>query len=200
MARTSLAALIAQVRLFIADPTGSTQQFSDDAIQAELDNHRHEMRFITLQPSPTFVPSGGATQVLFFDYYSDSKWWEDDLVLQNASYQTIAADVSENFVGHWHFNVQPTGIAVIATGKTFDVYKAAANLLRQWAGTLKLNYAFSANDHKFALSEQIKNILAVAKEYDAQAVPVVSLLVQTDAMPEHEGGGVVYPDQTGFGS
>jgi hypothetical protein len=195
-ARASLAALISQVRTLIADP--GAVQFSDDVVQTALDNHRQEQRFVTLSPSPTFVPSGGATQVLFFDYYSDTEWWEDDLVLQNASYETITADVSENVVGHWHFNVQPTGIAVIATGKTFDVYKSAADLLRAWAGALKLNFAFGSNAQSFKKSEQIANILSVAAEYDRQALGTISRLVQSDAAPEHEGGGVVYPDQSSF--
>ncbi len=183
---------------FPSTTTPPAPQFQDFAIQVALDNHRQEMRFVTLQPSPTFVPSGGATQVLFFDYYSDTEWWEDDLVLQNASYQTIIADLSENFVGHWHFNTQPNGIAVIATGKTFDVYKSAADMLRLWAGALKLNYRWSSDNQHFAFEQQVKNLLQIAAEYDRQALGTISRLVQSDAAPEHEGGGIVYPDQGGF--
>src|SRR5947209_20257395 len=99
--RNSMAALIRRTRTLIAD--GNAVAFDDDAIQDALDLRRTEHRWVLLRASPTFAPGTGT---LFLDYYSDADNWEDDVRLQDASFATITATVSEPIVGHWSFASQ----------------------------------------------------------------------------------------------
>lgn len=192
-ARASLAALITELRVMVNDPEVGTPVFADSDYQSVLDDHRQEMRLVTLQGVPSFFPGN---TVLFLDFYSDAKWWESDVKLQDMAYNDITANatLAELFIGHWQFTTQPNGIGVYATGKTFDLYGSAAAILRKWAGQLKLTFTFSSDSQKFQLTDQINNLLLIAREYEARALPRSIRMVQDDATPEQDGGGVVYPN------
>lgn len=183
-----MAALIGRVRTLIADPTSAT--FTDQQVQDALDGWRQEMRFVALIPRPTFEPGG---QIAYLDYYSDTTDWEDDILIQDLSYTTVTPAVSEPIVGHWAFAAQPNGIGLRATGKTYDPYGAAADLLGDWAALVKLNFSFSQDRDRFERVQQAQTILALAATYRMRAKPRIGRLVQGDAMPEMDGAGVTYP-------
>lgn len=193
-ARTSLADLITEVRSLVADPYGAT--FTDDQVQTALDARRTERRWVPLRPVQSFVPGGG---IYFYDFYSDAAYWEADVQLQDMSYTTITADLSELFVGHWHFNVQPQGIGVRATGKTFDVHGSAADLLDRWAAQVMLDFDFTSNADQYRRSQKHAQIVKMAAEQRKLALPLNVRLVQSDAMPEQSGSGITYPAIQGDG-
>src|SRR5690348_3250906 len=98
--RSSMAALIARMRLAIVDTSGSPV-FTDQQIQDQFDFHRTDVRYALLHSEPTFTPGPTA---LYLDFYSSAVNWEDDYVLTDMSYTDITsqADVKEPIPGHWH--------------------------------------------------------------------------------------------------
>lgn len=189
--RTSLAALITRTRQLIFD-TGGTPVFTDDQIQTALDVRRTDVRYAALRPLPTFQANGN---IVYLDFYSDIAPWEDDYQLQDLSYTTITASVTlyEPLVGHWAFATQPNGVAVRITGKVYDLYGAAADLLEQWAATLKLGFDFSSDDQRFRMDQQGTMIIETAARYRALAWPRSMRSVQGDAASDYQGEAIVYP-------
>ncbi len=194
MARASMAQLIAQARSLLGNVSPAI--FTDDQIQDRLDVYRTERRWVPLRPVQTFTPGGAIT---YNDYYSDAEYWEADVLLQDTGYTTITADSSELLTGHWHFNMQPAGIAVRATGKTYDVYAAAADLAEMWAAQVVLEFDFSTSRDQFKRSQKFDQLTKLAAQYRARAMVHVSRLVQTDAAPDVDGSGVTYPSVQGDG-
>src|SRR2546423_13039350 len=110
--RSTMTDLISLVRTMIADPTGSSPQFSDQQIQDRLDASRDDIRYEALTIAPSIVnaaSTGNQPSVIFADYYSKYQWWEADVVLQGNNTSTSAAWVvltpvaSDYIVGHWQF-------------------------------------------------------------------------------------------------
>lgn len=195
MVRPTMAALIARTRQLIFD-LSQVQTFGDDQIQAALDDHRVDVRYAALRPQPTFQQG---PNTLYLDYYSDTRYWEDDYIIQDLSYLDITAQLvtREPITGHWAFASQPQGIGVRITGKSYDVYGAAADLLDQWAGQLKLEFTFSSDLQTFRRDQQVTQLMALAQRYRQQALPGNMRIVQGDAATDQDGGGIVYPSVGG---
>jgi hypothetical protein len=193
--RPTMAALIARVRQLIFD-TAQQQVFADQQVQDALDLHRQDVRYAALRPMPTFQQG---PNTLYLDYYSDAGAWEDDYVIQDLSYLDITGNLvtREPLSGHWAFSAQPNGIGVRITGKCYDVYAAAADLLDQWAIQLKLNMTFSSDNQRFEQAKVAENMMAMAARYRTLAQPGRMRIVQGDAQPDQDGGGIVYPNVGG---
>src|SRR6267154_1099796 len=150
--RATLAAQIARVRLLISDPAGASQQFDDQTIQDTLDEHRDDIRYEGMTIAPSIVNTASTNNqasTIFADYYSRYTWWEADAVLQGqgptgAAWIVLTPLASDYITGHWQFELTPfvNGTVpgqlppVFITGKIFDIYGAAADLLEYWAATL----------------------------------------------------------------
>jgi hypothetical protein len=186
--RASMLALIDRVRTLIAD--SSQQVFSDQQIQEALDARRIEKRHVALRPDPTFQPGGA---VVFKDYYSDTQYWEDDVLFQDQTYATITPLIAEAFVGHWQFEAQPNGIGIRATGKAYDLYGAAADLLEAWAAQVMLQFDATTGRDSFTRSQKFTQISALAARYRAQALVQTSRIVQSDVPTDVSTNAVVYP-------
>jgi hypothetical protein len=109
MVRPTMAALIARTRQLIFD-LGQVQTFGDDQIQAALDDHRVDVRYAALRPQPTFQTG---PNTLYLDYYSDTRYWEDDYIIQDLSYTDITAQLvtSEPITDTGRSASQPGGSA-----------------------------------------------------------------------------------------
>lgn len=162
--RTSMAALIARVRILINDPAGPSQQFDDQTIQDVLDESRRDLVNQPLAPRPTFVQG----TILWLDYYSEVGGWEDDFVLKQYLVRPVTASLAEAIVGHFQF-AQSTLPPVSITGKLHDVYAGAAALLQRWASRLALDFDFSSDGQSFRRSQKMAQLLALAKTYAAQS-------------------------------
>src|SRR5215469_12166757 len=121
MARSSMASLIARVRVFINDTSGGSQTFSDDDIQNVFDASRVDVFNMALEPLPTFT--GGTIQWL--NYKTNLGDWEDDIVLKQFLINVVTPSTSNNITGLWTF-AATTLPPVYLTGKTYDIYRTAA--------------------------------------------------------------------------
>ena len=195
--RSTMAALITKVRSMINDPAGGTQVWADQDIQDQLDRTRLDIRYEALTPAPWIVNesgTGNTPQIVWADYYSSYQWWEDDVTLQGnnvtsgAAWVVLTPTFSETINGHWAFqiNVPTSGVApgqyppVFATGKSFDVYMAAANLLEMWAAKYALSYDFTADGQSFRRSQVAGQLARLAEVYRKQARAITAQPQRTD--------------------
>ena len=195
--RSTMANLITKVRSLINDAAGASQVWADEDIQDQLDRTRFDVRYELLTAAPVILNAASTSNqpgVIWSDYYSRFQWWEDDVVLQGVNVGASAAWIvltpvaSENFYGHWQFEntVFTTGTApgqyppVFATGKSFDVYMAAANLLEMWAAKYALAYAFAADGQTFHREQLVANLTRLACTYRNQARVVTAYPMRTD--------------------
>ncbi len=175
--RTSMADLIARVRLLINDPTGASQVFDDQAVQDHLDRHRIETRYRELTFAETVSPGGA---ISYLDYYADVDNWEADEKLYDGAYNQLTPATADRLTGHWTFAANQVP-PVLIVGKYYDLYAAAADLLEAWAAKLKLAYGFGTDGQTFNRQQQLSMLLEMAHEYRRQQRPVSVPQVRTDA-------------------
>jgi hypothetical protein len=163
--RTSMSALIARVRLLIAEP--ATTLFSDQQVQDTLDECRENIRYQLLTPQPTFANPGG---IQYNDYYSGDDpehprgFWEADETLIWGDFTTLTPTSSDEIVGHWTFNNQLP--PVLITGKRYDVYRASADLLDYKIAALSATQIdFTADGQSFRLSQQLAFLCKMRDDY-----------------------------------
>ena len=198
--RPTMSQIIARVRFLIGDPAGSSQQFADQDIQDTLDESRDDLRYEGEVIAPSIVNNAltnNQAQTVFADYYSKYQWWEQDVVLQGYSgglaWVVLTPVASDYVVGHWQFetNVFTTGTSVpgqlppiFATGKVYDPYCAAADLLDIWAVMLSGAYNMSVNGQSLQRSQLYELKKDAALHYRQRAKPRIAKLQRNDVMPD----------------
>lgn len=198
--RATMGQLISRVRLLIGDPAGTSQQFADQDIQDTLDESRDDLRYEGEVIAPSIVNNaltGNQAQTIFADYYSKYSWWEQDVVLQgyfNGAAWVVVTPVAADYItGHWQFetNVFTSGTSVpgqlppvFATGKVYDPYCAAADLLDFWAATLTSAYDFVVDGQSLHRSQLMQMKQKLALVYRRKAKPRTAKMVRSDIMPD----------------
>lgn len=162
--RPTMSKIIQRVRLLVNDPspnfTDTVVQFSDQDVQDVLDSTRQDMRYLVLAPAPTY---SGST-LSYFDYYSDLGDWEDDLTLWQWRINQMTPATTDNIVGHWTF-AKTTLPPVYITGKTFDIYRCAADLLERLSARWALSYSVSVDGQNLQRSQAFTMIQDLAHNY-----------------------------------
>lgn len=201
--RPTMSDLIARVRQMIADPLTGTPFFQDQDIQNRLDANRDDIRYESLAIAPSIVNTASTNNqasTIFADYYSSYGWWESDVTLQGVNTGTGAAWViltpvaSELLLDQAHFqfelNVLTAGTVpgqyppVFATGKSFDTYAAAADLLEFWAVNFSAAYDINVDGQSLRRSQLMTAKFAAAEYYRKLAKPKVAKMTRDDVMPE----------------
>lgn len=175
MPRPTMATLISKVRKLVNDPASPGQVFTDDEIQDALDHNAKSMTQRPMSNLPTKAV-GGAVE---YKNYQSSSMWEGGaaVTLQDSAYATIAAaDYTEDAIlGIWVLDNSTTP-PVYITGRTYDLYGAAAEVLGEWLAKLKLEYSFSSDGtsvarHASQLSEKYRQTEALMKGYQLRMRP-----------------------------
>lgn len=160
-ARATMTGLITLVRGLINDPVGSSQQYTDEAIEDQLDLAReyHHISALTALPEPA------GTQLKF---KSEHRYWESDVTLSDPAGTVLTPASSDPISGYFVFG--STQSAVYATGFTYDVYAAAAELLTLWAGRIEQDVLkFSADGSSYEFSGVRDAKLRLAAQYRARS-------------------------------
>ena len=185
--RSTMAALIARVRLLINDTSGSPI-FQDQDIQDTLDACRVDVVNMRMIWKPT--SSGGNWQYL--NYYTEIGDWEDDVTFMQNLLTAVTPSVLEPIAGHWKFATS-TYPEVYITGKTYDRFRAAADLLEQWSAKFMLQHDFSSDGQSFRASQQLDMIQKLALSYRKQQRPVMSSMIRTDVRAQDAKGNPLGP-------
>lgn len=206
--RTSMSNLIATTRQLIGDLASATQDFTDQDVQDVLDAHRAEVRYELLQPMPDIQPGQNGSLVAQFvwaSYQSDFQYWESDVVIQGLNTSTdqpwvILTPVSFEFInGKWTFAVTLPQIAtppaqwppVYATGKAYDIYAAAADLLeRRIALKSATMFDFTSDGQSFRISQVLDRWEKLRDRYVLKAWSQVIEIERVDLAPDIGGARV----------
>ncbi|NLH98503.1 MAG: hypothetical protein GX446_03320 [Chthonomonadales bacterium] len=189
--RETMADLIARLRSLIADPAGDGATFTDDELEAILDQRRTEHRYRELMPMATFMPDGG---VRFLQYAALERrdWregiavgngigdWEEGAALYGPDMNQIEPATGDLRLGRWTFaEHQPAPVTIV--GATYDLYAAAADALERWAARLKGDCDVRAGDFAMDRSDRIRHLLDLAATMRRRARPTTGLLTRSDA-------------------
>lgn len=178
MPRGTMVDLIARTRLLIGDPSGASQQFTDDNIQDFLDETREDVQYEVLDAKPTFTTTG----LLWNDYYSTYEHWEqgETLIWSNfATLTPITPTIADRIIGHWAFNNQLPPVMI--AGKAFDLWNVAANLLEMRAAGQAFNlFNMTIDGRNLQLNQIVQSWLTLAKQYRSRARPRVVRIVRDD--------------------
>lgn len=121
-ARPAMLHLIDRLRVWVSDPAGDGEAFTDDSLQAFLDDNREDVT--------TELVEAGAHR-----WTAQVGWWEDTAVLTDQDGTTIDPDDADLVVGAW--TIEPDPVAVTVTGTVFDGHGAAADALETVLASVK---------------------------------------------------------------
>lgn len=178
--RTTMSDLIAAVRDLINDPAALT--FTDQQVQDKLDRTRDDVRYECMTAAPTLQPGAIFDWV---DYYIQPGYWETDYTIQQGQFDYVTPLTEELIVGHFTLP-NASGVTygqippVFITGKVYDIYAAAADLLEMWSAKLALNFDFTADGQSFRRSQASQALLTLARQYRNKAKPLAVKARRTD--------------------
>lgn len=161
-ARTTMADLITVVRTLVNDPSGGSAVFSDDAVQAALDNCRTDVFQWPLSGQAEMTTGGVSVYKL---HASGLPHWESGEVIQGVNWATLTPTSADRIRGTWTFSAgqDPT---IYATGSVYDVFGAACVLLDQWMAKLKFTvYDFSADGGSYKRSQMLETLREMRSQY-----------------------------------
>jgi hypothetical protein len=164
-ARTSMATLIARLRVLVGDPAGSPT-FGDEELQDFLDERRLDVVEAALRTRQSNV-SG---LISYLDFYAPRRWWEASVVLTNSQGAALTPSASDLITGHWSFTTSQA-IPVYITGSCFDLYGTAQAVCESWAAKVAREFDFGTDQQTFDRTGKREGLLAVAREYARKAIP-----------------------------
>ena len=178
-ARTGMTNVIAAVRQLAACGTadytvGGSTYWTDDQVQAELDRVRTEMWDERLTVVPT-VNSGGTT--VYLDYRSDYSHLETTtggtavFYLRDTTGARLGtADYTVDYAsGRITFAADQAGSVRYLTGRSYDVYEAAARIWETKAAHVADRFDFTADGATFKASQLTQQYMSMARQMRAQS-------------------------------
>lgn len=164
----------------IDDPSGASQDFTDDEIQTALDARRDEARYIPLIERETITPAvGGGADTTYLTFDAPVGDWETGVALVDSGYNTLTPASSDLVAGRWTFSTEPD-MPVMLVGYTHDLYGASGDLLMQRATKEGLSFDVSADGTTLYRSQKAERFTTMAYAYLAKARTRSSNLVRTD--------------------
>jgi hypothetical protein len=125
----------------------------------------------------------------WLDYYApfDLQWWEGDVQLYANTFAPITPATSDLSGGHWTFTTSQNP-PVYITGKLFDLYAAAADVLELWIAQLKLEYDTRQNRlDLFQRQQRITTMTDLANTYRAKQQVQSVTMSRPDMTPAGAG-------------
>lgn len=177
MPRTTLNPLITRLRRLVGDRAGASQAWSNDELADYLDTRRQDVTDLLLEGEPSSGP-GSALQFLTWK----APWgdWEADAVLKDVHFNEVTADDANYLNGIWTFGTEPS-YPVYLTGKTFDLYGVAADVLEMGAAGNLDNYDFrTADGQSFSRSQMFDHRERLVRLYRSKQRPQLVQLVRSD--------------------
>jgi len=198
--RPSMAALIQRVRGLTYAGTaefsvGSDSYYSDQHVQDYLDAHRRDVQYAPLAPVPLNTVNNGSGSVSYYDYQAPYGNWEATsggtavLIVHDAIGSAIgtAAWSLDPLRGLVTFGQETLGSARYVTGRVYDLYGAAADLLESWAAREARAFDYSGDGQTLTRSQKAKGLRDQAAEYRAKAWPVTVRMTRSDLACGDEG-------------
>lgn len=163
--RSSMGYIITFVRELIND-TSATPKFTDQQIQDRLDLGRLDLYADPLKSSDTLDTDG---TINWTDFYARYPFWETNFQIQESSGALNPPDTSEPLLGKFTYNTTQNQPLVI-TGRVYNVYGCAANLLTVWVAEIRSQISmWSADGTTIQRIGQVKDLQSLAAQYAGMA-------------------------------
>lgn len=188
-----MAAIVANVRGLIGAGTaeytlGTANFWDDDQIQLVLDRNRCDFYRAELLAQPEY--SGGSVS---YNAYRLNR--ENVEATTGGSAIFVIRDTAGALVGTalWSadyargivtFGSNTLGAAYYVTGSEYDVYGAAADILKTWATYLARAYDFTTDGQTFRRSQMAAGLIAQAETYQGLAWTTEVTMYRGDANVE----------------
>ena len=190
MARTTMAALLLDLRGMTDAGTadfsvGTANFWADDQLQIVLDRHRVDIYRDPLQP----IPDHAGSAVLSYTTYR-SRWANleatsggsqifivEDPVGTDKGTATYSVDYRRGIVT---FGADQKGTVYYMTGRSYDVFGAAADVWRMKAGNAAKRFSFSTDGHNLQRNQILDHCMKMASYYEGQSRPEVVELRRSD--------------------
>lgn len=144
-----------------------------------MDESRVDYKNEVLIPKPTF---SGAS-ISYLDYYHALGSWEDDYVIKQYLITPVTPATSEPIAAHWTF-ATTTLPPLYISGKNFDVYRSAADLLERLAARWVLAYNVVVDGQSLLRSQAAQALQQLAKTYRMKQRVVGINAIRTDLTSE----------------
>ena len=190
MARSTLAELIGIVRQYCdvgtADYTlGTATHWADDQIQTVLDRHRKDFYLSPLYAQATYTDAGSVEYKTYIAQHRNLERTDGGTAVFYIE-TSIGADVGtanysvDYLRGYITFSADQGGTAYYATGRTYDVNAAAADIWRMKAGHYAKAYDVSTDNHRLSRSQLVKHCHEMAQMYEQMGAPMNVRMVRDD--------------------
>jgi hypothetical protein len=170
MMRPTMQYLIREVRRLIADDGPVSERvWTDEELEQFLDTYRTIVVRALLEPS---LPAPTRFWRARYPY------WEQGARLLVSGID-VAVLSEDSLSGEWELETETSG-PVWVTGRTYDVYAAAADALEAWAAREKLAYDITLDGQSLRRSQVGERLLALAQSYRRRARPRQAAVVRSD--------------------
>jgi len=166
---------------------GAETFWTDDQLQEMLDQQRSDWRRVGLIQDPVQVDG----TVYYYDYLIPSSyghWWERATGgttvwrIENSigNTQGTALYTVDYDGGRISFSADQAGSALYLTGRTFDLYAAAAAVWRRKAAYGSADVDWATDGHRVNASQGTDFCLKMADSFDMMAGPRTVQMVRSD--------------------
>lgn len=144
---------------------GTANLWDADHIQYLLDEHRLDIERIPVDKIPTVGAGGTITYTRHSVPYSHLEGTASYGFIEEADGDNVTGYTPDFQRGLFTFDANTAGTSYFFTGRAFDVYGAAADLLEQWASYLSRDYDFNTSGLGYKRSQAHQQMLAQAEKY-----------------------------------
>lgn len=178
--RAGMTEVVARVRTLAA---ASADDYDDAALQTVLDRHRQTHKRIEVEPMSDYA-SGGTTYteyplprwMLFAERDAEASGW----ALRDA-YGNDAPAHSVNYDARMiTFDADTGGESYYLDARTYDVYRAAAEVWEEKAAALAGAVDWKSDNHDIKASQEYTHCLDMARKLRARSGPTFTQLVRID--------------------
>lgn len=169
MSRAGMADLIQRVRSLTYAGTaeytlGTASFWDDDQIEQVLDRHRMDIFRERLTREPTYIGGGSVEYRIHYSSFSNleagTALFIEDSTGENRGTATYSVDYAR---GRVDFTQDQAGTALYLTGRCYDPFGAAAEVLEQWAASEARQFDFSADGQSFQRSQKAESLREQAR-------------------------------------
>jgi len=184
MAREGMSNVIQSVRELTYAGTsdfliGTVSYFSDDHMQAALDDHRQDFQFLSVDKIPEQavgsivykqlrIPENTESGTVF--YIQTSGGVEVGTGLYSVDHQR----------GMVTFTNDTAGTAFFVTGRSYDIYGAAVDVMERKAAYVAEQVDWKSDNHSFASSQAYQHYKNQAAKFRAMAKPISVTIYRGD--------------------
>lgn len=169
MSRTGMSDLIQRVRSLTAAGTaeysvGTANYWDADQIEQVLDRHSMDIWRERLVAEERYDSAGSVSYNIFHSSYGHIEAGTaliiEDAVGADRGTATFTGDYQR---GVFTFAADQQGTAIYMTGRTYDPFGAAAEVLESWAASEARSFDFSADGQTFNRSQKVQGLREQAR-------------------------------------